>query len=586
MSYPAPNRLYFVTSSGGVYLSSDQGTTNDILFSDPRAGVIYNIATYGTNRIYALGWRSAQATEKTVLFRSFNNGLSWDTVKTFPTGANAPLCQGIRFATQDTGYISGSKGKVFRTTDGGFTWVDISPFPALNASSSFNAINIADKNTIFVGSFIGGLVYKSTDAGATWKDVSLNITNQFAGTLNDLLVHDSSNVYGIMNNGRVVVTSNGGTSWSVQHAPSDVIFTSGAFVPRQVPAGTPISNRKTFIAGASAQIMEYGNVNTINLSSTETIVNTTCTTVNGGTITITPVGGIPPYSYSINGGTFQTSNIFSGLAQGAKIIVIKDAGCQSITKTITVGFTDNLTLTKSNDTTVCSGAPVQLFATSAATTYLWTPATGLSNAAIANPIATPTAITTYTVTATLGACTKTGNVIITIKPSPTVSAGPDQTIIGGNQVTLTGSASNAASIAWTPASSLSNANTLTPTASPTATTTYTLTVKTTDNCTSTDDVVVNVIPYCVQVMNAFTPNGDGMNDKWRVTNGSACTNQVSVSVYNRYGRAVYKNSNYNNDWDGTYEGKPLPDATYYYRVTLRLINDTIVNIDGDVTILR
>jgi gliding motility-associated-like protein len=87
-------------------------------------------------------------------------------------------------------------------------------------------------------------------------------------------------------------------------------------------------------------------------------------------------------------------------------------------------------------------------------------------------------------------------------------------------------------------------------------------------------------------MNAFTPNGDGINDKWLVTTAAACTNQVLVRVYNRYGDEVYTNDNYQNNWDGTYKGKAIPDGTYYYTINFRLISGRIVPMKGDVTILR
>ena len=87
-------------------------------------------------------------------------------------------------------------------------------------------------------------------------------------------------------------------------------------------------------------------------------------------------------------------------------------------------------------------------------------------------------------------------------------------------------------------------------------------------------------------MNAFTPNGDGINDKWLVTSGNACTTQVIAKVYNRYGSLVYSNENYQNNWDGTYKGKPVPDGTYYYVLSYKLINNKQVALKGDVTILR
>jgi gliding motility-associated-like protein len=49
---------------------------------------------------------------------------------------------------------------------------------------------------------------------------------------------------------------------------------------------------------------------------------------------------------------------------------------------------------------------------------------------------------------------------------------------------------------------------------------------------------------------------------------------------------VYESKNYTNNWDGTYKGKPVPDGTYYYVVTFKLINGREYTAKGDVTILR
>lgn len=184
-----------------------------------------------------------------------------------------------------------------------------------------------------------------------------------------------------------------------------------------------------------------------------------------------------------------------------------------------------------------------------------------------------------------GTLTKT--VVVDIKASPVISAGPDKTIVNGDAVTLNGSGTtNPASIAWTPNTTLTAANSYMPVAKPNTTTTYTLTVVDNNGCTSVDDVLVTVIPYCVKPMNAFTPNGDGFNDRWLVTSGGACTQQVIAKVFNRYGELVYSNDNYNNDWDGTYKGKPVADGTYYYSIQYRLINGNSIPVKGDVTILR
>lgn len=185
-------------------------------------------------------------------------------------------------------------------------------------------------------------------------------------------------------------------------------------------------------------------------------------------------------------------------------------------------------------------------------------------------------------------CTYSKSTTITVIPGPTVDAGPDKSIIAGDAVRLDGAGiSDPASIAWTPNIAITGVNTYTPTVQPASTTTYTLTVRSPNNCISSDRVLVTVLPYCINVMNAFTPNEDGTNDRWLVVNnGGVCVRQIAVSVFNRYGGLVYKNDNYNNDWAGTYKGKPLPDGTYYYLVTYQLLTGAYFKLKGDVTILR
>ena len=188
----------------------------------------------------------------------------------------------------------------------------------------------------------------------------------------------------------------------------------------------------------------------------------------------------------------------------------------------------------------------------------------------------------------LVSCTFSKSSSMTVVPGPSVNAGPDKTIIAGDQVTLDGTGmANPASINWSPNTNITGANTYTPRVNPPVTTTYVLSVRSNNNCVSTDNVLVTVLPYCINVMNAFTPNGDGMNDRWLVVNnGGICTRQISVAVYNRYGGLVYKNDQYNNDWTGLYKGKPVPDGTYYYVVTYQLLTGSYIKLKGDVTILR
>lgn len=86
--------------------------------------------------------------------------------------------------------------------------------------------------------------------------------------------------------------------------------------------------------------------------------------------------------------------------------------------------------------------------------------------------------------------------------------------------------------------------------------------------------------------NAFTPNGDQMNDRWLISGIEGFVG-ATVQVYNRWGQMVYLNSQYSNKfgWDGTQNGNELPAATYYYVITAfnRCVEEYI---KGTVTIIR
>jgi gliding motility-associated-like protein len=72
-----------------------------------------------------------------------------------------------------------------------------------------------------------------------------------------------------------------------------------------------------------------------------------------------------------------------------------------------------------------------------------------------------------------------------------------------------------------------------------------------------------ILPTFDNISSLFTPNNDGMNDYWFIPN-LVEYGKVEVTVYNRFGKAVYHSDGYKNDWDGTWNGYPLPSASYYY----------------------
>lgn len=320
------------------------------------------------------------------------------------------------------------------------------------------------------------------------------------------------------------------------------------------------------------------------LSFTKT--DATCTSLGSITITATG-GGAATKEYSINNGTsYQATGTFTNLAPGTYLLKVRNAGssCASATQSATIVLNDNLTLSAGNGGTICFGASFTPTVTGNATSYTWIPATGVNNTATANPVLTPQTTTTYTVTGTLGTCTKQGSLTVTVVPGAIANAGADAIVIAGDSYQIQATGSNGTYL-WTPATGLSSASILAPKATPAVTTTYSLKVTTPQGCIANDDLTVTVIPYCIKPMNAFTPNGDGINDRWLITNGN-CLTKAKAQVFNRYGAKVFESGDYKNTWEGTYEGKPLPDGTYYYVITYTLLNGRTEYLKGNLTILR
>lgn len=176
--------------------------------------------------------------------------------------------------------------------------------------------------------------------------------------------------------------------------------------------------------------------------------------------------------------------------------------------------------------TICSGASTQLNATGGQT-YVWTPSTGLSNANVANPIATPTSTTTYNVQVTNGTCSSIASVTVTVT-NLNVNAGSDQTICAGETAAL--NASGGTTYSWSPTIGLTNPNAANPTAFPSTTTTYTVTA-TTNGCSSTDQVTVTVATPTISA-GADVSICDGQSVQLGVNGGSNYTWSPSTGLDN------------------------------------------------------
>ncbi|HMC96594.1 MAG TPA: gliding motility-associated C-terminal domain-containing protein, partial [Flavobacteriales bacterium] len=159
------------------------------------------------------------------------------------------------------------------------------------------------------------------------------------------------------------------------------------------------------------------------------------------------------------------------------------------------------------DATICAGesTPIGGSPTSpTGTSFQWSPPTGLDDATTADPIATPTSTTSYTVLVMDGnQCANTDSMTVVVNPLPVLEAGADVAVCDGSSVVL--GATGSGSFAWSPSSGLNDPTVPNPTASPAATTLYTVVLTDGNGCSSTDSLTVSVDPL---------PTVDAGTDSW------------------------------------------------------------------------
>lgn len=170
---------------------------------------------------------------------------------------------------------------------------------------------------------------------------------------------------------------------------------------------------------------------------------------------------------------------------------------------------------------------------------------------------------------------------IVVWPIPTVDAGNDFVLLEGATRTFNASASgNQLKYLWTPNVYLDSDTLLDAATTPKKDLQYTITVTDNNGCTNSDSVFVKLL-FNPLVPNAFSPNGDGINDTWKIQYLESYP-AATVDVFNRYGQKVFSAVGYTTAWDGKYNGKTLPVGTYYYIINPKNGRQTI---SGSVTII-
>lgn len=228
--------------------------------------------------------------------------------------------------------------------------------------------------------------------------------------------------------------------------------------------------------------------------------------------------------------------------------------------------------------------------TNIAYTYKWLPSTHLRNDYSSNNMFFASQGTYHydvAVTSPVAHCADTSGITIHVVPPFTFDwvSPEDTTIHYGDQVQLN-SQSEAIYWLWSPITGLDNPNAKDPIASPKQSTQYTLVGFNKYGCTDTAEININVDYLPVYgIPNAFTPNGDGKNDYFKIEN-IRYEKILTFKVFNRWGQLVYDGKDAANGWDGRIDGKPAPMDTYNYYIELVLPLGKHQTYKGTVTLLR
>lgn len=242
----------------------------------------------------------------------------------------------------------------------------------------------------------------------------------------------------------------------------------------------------------------------------------------------------------------------------------------------------------SNPSEICLNKSVRLQA-SGGNIYLWQPSTGLDQNNVSNPLASPAITTTYTVTITENVCnqSQTLSTSVAVNSLPIVSATKSNDIDCTNDRSQL-NASGALQYIWSPASTLNNPSIANPIATPTANTTYSVQGTDAKGCSNASTINVEVLSenkggYLMPT--AFTPNGDGLNDCYRVSHWGVIQN-IEFTIYNRWGQLVFHTTDPSQCWDGKFKGLQQDPGVFVYVVKANTSCEKDVFRKGTFVLIR
>ncbi len=280
------------------------------------------------------------------------------------------------------------------------------------------------------------------------------------------------------------------------------------------------------------------------------------------------------YNFNLTGATYLWND--GGIAgshsitqPGTYSLAVTQQGCTA-TDTVVINYKKNPAVNLGNDTALCSGTTYLLNATYNGATYVWQDGSISPGFLVSTP-------GSYIVALDLNGCLAKDTIQVSYLSPPQFSLGRDTVICMGQQITLTPGVQSPAGFLWQDGSTR-------PTLIVTDTGYYSLQV--TNTCGSFSDEIFIGQGACSLILpTAFTPNGDGLNDVFRVKYAFP-VQEFTLSIYNRFGEKMFETPDITKGWDGKYKGVPQPVGAYVWTTRLFTSNHISQASKGVVILIR